>query len=309
MKNYNSGVAVFAAMLFVMCFATWSVRAQDADWQEKARGEIIKSANAFVDAFQKGDAAALAAFWTEDGDYTDVDGRVLRGRKAIAEDFAELFHSSKGANLRIEVGSIRFLTGETAIEEGVTSVLAPDNSLPSRVHYSNVLLKKDGRWLLASVRETPYIPPNNHDQLRPLEWLIGEWVEDVKEDSAGGHIARVSFEWTPDQNFILALRAVGVKGVLLDNGHQRIGWDPAAKMIRTWTFESDGGFGEGSWKQEGDKWVGRTSSVLRSGSLMTTTTIVTRTDEDTITWQSTEQELDGKPISDSPVVRMKRVRE
>ena len=28
---------------------------------------------------------------------------------------------------------------------------------------------------------------------------------------------------------------------------QRIGWDPAAKQIRSWEFDSEGGFGEGTW--------------------------------------------------------------
>lgn len=265
---------------------------------------ITKTAQAFVEAFGKGDAEALAAFWTPEGDYRDLDGRVLKGRKAIAADYADFFAENKGLTLRIEVSSVRFPTPDTAIEDGVTSVLSPQGDPPSRANYTNFLVKRDGRWLLSSVRESPYIPPGNYEHLRPLEWVIGEWADDVKE----GHVGKVAFEWTPDQNYILETRAVEVKGMPLDNGSQRIGWDPAAKLIRSWNFESDGGFGEGTWTKEGDQWVVKMNSVLQSGSRMTGTVTVTRIDPDTITWQGKDQQLDGKAIPDTPVIKMKRIK-
>jgi uncharacterized protein (TIGR02246 family) len=267
------------------------------------QAEVTKQAQAFVEAFQKGDADALAAFWTTDGDYLNLDGHLLKGRKAIAEDFARAFAESKNMSLRIEVLSLRFPTPDTAIEDGVTSVMAPDAAVPSRARYTNFLVKVNGQWLLSSVRETEYMPPNNYEFLRPLEWAIGEWVQDTKE----AHVARVAFDWSPDRNFILGMRAVGVKDLLMDNGSQRIGWDPAARQIRSWSFEADGGFGEAAWKPEGDnKWVVTMSSVLRSGSLMLSTTTITRADPDTLTWQITGQKLDGKPLPDSAVITMKR---
>jgi uncharacterized protein (TIGR02246 family) len=289
------------ALALALGWAT-SAPAEAAPADEQAA--ITKVAQGFVDAFQKGDANGCANFWAPDGDYIDLDGRVLSGRQAIADDFTNFFTENKGLGLRIEVGSIRFPTPDTAIEDGVTSILAPDGSLPNRAHYTNLLVKKDGQWLLASVRESPYLPPDNYQKLQPLEWAIGEWVEDTN----GPHVGRIRFDWSPDRNFIIATRAVGVKDILLDNGSQRIGWDPAAKILRSWHFESDGGFGEGSWKKDGDKWVITTSSVLRSGSLMTSTAIVTRVDPDTISWQMKDQQLDGKAVPDSAVVKMKRVK-
>lgn len=268
------------------------------------RAAITKTAEAFVAAFAKGDATALAAFWTPDGDYIDSDGHPIKGREAIANDFARMFKEVKGLTLRIEQASVRFPTADTAIEDGVTSVIPSDNSPPVRTRYSNLLVKQDGKWLLASVRESSYTPPNNADQLRPLEWMIGEWAQDTKEP----HAARVLIEWTPDQSFIIASRAVMVNGEPLDNGEQRIGWDAASKQLRSWTFESDGGFAEGAWMPDGEKWVNRVSAVLRTGSLMTSTTVVTRVDPDTITFQSKEQVIDGKPVADSPVVTMKRMK-
>ena len=55
------------------------IHAADPDPQEAA---IQKTAEVFVEAFHKGDAKAVAAFWTPDGDYVDLDGRALKGRQA-----------------------------------------------------------------------------------------------------------------------------------------------------------------------------------------------------------------------------------
>jgi len=56
---------------------------------------IINNAKAFVDAFDKGDAKAVAAFWAEDGDYVDLNGRHLQGRSAIENSFKEVFAENK----------------------------------------------------------------------------------------------------------------------------------------------------------------------------------------------------------------------
>src|SRR5262249_50642148 len=64
---------------------------------DSREGAVIqKQAEAFIAAFEKGDAKALAAFWTPDGDYTDQTGNRLVGREAIEKSFAELFSETKG---------------------------------------------------------------------------------------------------------------------------------------------------------------------------------------------------------------------
>jgi uncharacterized protein (TIGR02246 family) len=139
------------ALTGAMGCGTSSARAAESNPQEEAA--ITKMAEAFVEAFQKGDAKAVAAFWTPDGDYVDATGRVLIGRPAIEKDFEKLFAEKKGLKLRIEVASLKFPTPDTAVEDGSTGVLAPDGTVPSRARYTNFFTKKNGQWLLASVRE------------------------------------------------------------------------------------------------------------------------------------------------------------
>ncbi len=102
-----------------------TLHAADPDPQEAA---IHKTAEAFVEAFHKGDAKAVAAFWTQDGDYVDDTGRVLKGRKAIEDSFTELFAGSKGLKLRIDVANLKFPTLDLAIEDGTTDSAAGSES-------------------------------------------------------------------------------------------------------------------------------------------------------------------------------------
>jgi uncharacterized protein (TIGR02246 family) len=287
-------------LVFAMGSGTSAARAAESNPQEEAA--ITKTAEAFVEAFQKGDAKAVAAFWMPDGDYVDPTGRVLVGRPAIEKDFEKLFAENKGLKLRIEVASLKFPTPDTAVEDGTTGVLASDGTIPSRARYTNVFTKKNGQWLLASVREAPYVPPSNYTNLRELEWVIGEWVD----DNPGGELARVSFAWSPDQNFIVSTRTVETNDGTLDRGTQWIGWDPVNKQIRSWNFEADGGFGEGVWTKDGDNWIVKTSSVVADGSKVTATNVVSPINVDTISVQSKDQTVDGKAIPDTTETKMKR---
>lgn len=264
---------------------------------------LFKNAEAFVAAFHKGDARALAAFWTPNGDYTDQNGRNIKGRQAIEATFKELFDENQGLKLRININSIRFLTPTVAIEDGSTEVL-PANGPPSRARYTVVHVKKDGQWLFESVRDAIYVSPTHYDNLRGLEWTIGDWATQA-ETGEGAHL---SFAWAPHQNFLINTFTTTFKNVSLGSGTQWIGWDPVARQIRSWTFETSGGFGEATWKKDGNRFVIQMNMTERDGTKMTATNIVTRLDADTVGWQSTNRTVDGKPVPDIKEIRLKRVK-
>ena len=291
------------ALAGIMTCGNSQVSAADPDQQQISA--ITDSAKAFVEAFHKGDAKAVAAFWTPDGDYVDEHGRLVKGRKAIEDSFAELFAENKGLKLRIDVASVRFPAPDLAIEDGTSTVFAPDGSAPSRARYSNVLIKKDGQWLLSSMREAAYTDPSNHEFLHGLDWMIGEWMDESAERPVG----HVSFEWAPGENLIVATRTVDYKDASLDNGMQMIGWDPVSKQIRSWSFEADGGFGESIWTKDGAKWMVKTKATAADGSAVTATNIITPVDAKTVTWQSKERTAGGKPLPDTKEIKMKRVEE
>src|SRR5262245_8160989 len=133
---------LLAALLLWLAVPVWGQRGE-SDSKDKAA--VAKNAEAFVKAFGKGDAKALAGFWTPDGDFTDQEGKHLKGREAIEKAFAALFAENKGLKLHIHSHSLRFVTASVAIEDGVTAVISPD-AAPSRARYTIVHVKKDGQW-------------------------------------------------------------------------------------------------------------------------------------------------------------------
>jgi uncharacterized protein (TIGR02246 family) len=288
-----------------VCLGARPAWAAEDTANDKDKAAIAKNAEAFVEAFHNGDAKAVAAFWAPDGDYTDQTGRRLKGREAIEKAFKELFAENKGLKLRIDSASLRFLTADVAVEDGVTAVLSPDGGPPSRARYTTVHVKKDGQWLLGSVRDAPFAAPSNYEHLRQLEWAIGDWAA----EGDNGETARASFSWADHQNFIVASFATTFKNITIGGGEQRIGWDPSSKQLRSWTFESSGGFAEATWTREGDnKWIINSRGVLQDGTKLIATHIITRVDADTFTWQSKERAADGKPLPDVKEIKMKRVK-
>jgi hypothetical protein len=89
-------------------------------------------------------------------------------------------------------------------------------------------------------------------------------------------------------------------------GTQVIGWDAAAGRIRSWVFDSEGGFGEGAWRRVGNQWIVDTTSTLRDGSQGSAVNVYTLIDDATFTWKSVDRQMSGRllpDISEVPVYR------
>jgi uncharacterized protein (TIGR02246 family) len=281
-----------------------SLTAPAQNGNPKEEEALLKKAEAFVTAFNKGDAKALAAHWTPDGIYRDQKGKETKGREAIEKMFKDFFAENKGLKLRINVSAMRFTTKDVVVEEGTTEVIQQDGSPPSVAHYVILHVKKDGEWYMDIVKESVFTPPTNYKHLNDLEFLIGDWEDDVEK----GDVGRLSFSWGPNQNYIIGSYATTFKNITLHSGTQWIAWDPATKKIRSWSFDNSGGFGEGSWTKDGKKWMIKTAATLPDGKKATATNTVTVLDANTITIQFTDRTIDGKDLKDTKEIKMKRVK-
>lgn len=284
--------------------AVYLARAADPKDNPAEQKAIEKRAEEFTAAFDKGDAEAVAGFWTPDGDYVDMAGETLKGRKAIAAAFSKQFEANKGGKLQIHPTSLRIVKPDLAIEDGVTEVLSPDNAPPTAARYTIVHVKVDGQWYLSSVRDAVAASSPNAPHLQPIEWLLGNWTE----EGAKGDQLEVAYSWAESQNFIVSSYAFTSKGVPLSGGTQWIGWDAAAKQLRSWTFESSGGLGQGVWSNAGDKWTIKFEMILPDGKKLTASNTITKVDADHATWQSTGRTMDGQALPDSDVIKLKRVK-
>jgi uncharacterized protein (TIGR02246 family) len=275
--------------------------AQPAPSDSKDESAIRAVDEAYVRDYNQGDSKALAAMFTKDAEVVEANGDRYQGRDLIEQSFAETFAASKGAKIAFEIAAIRFVHPEVATEEG-RSVVTPAQGAPVIRLYTVLYVKHDGRWLISSVREEsdPLVRP--HDRLKDLEWMIGEWV-----DEAPDTVARFDCRWSEDGNFLIRSFTLKWAGKPVMTGTQRIGWDPLARQVRSWEFDSEGGFGEGRWSRDGERWIVKHSAVRPEGTTVSATNIMTRVRPDMIRWASTERVLGGESVPEDDAYVLVRV--
>lgn len=247
----------------------------------KQEQEVRDRMKGLADAYNQADPKKVAAFWSETAHYTAADGSQLKGRDQIEKYFAKSLAANKGIKIEAYSAKFRFVTADVALGEGTLRTSRPGESAESNGILS-VHVKKDGDWYLDSVHETAITTtPSHYDNLKELEWFIGNWV-DADENSTIEH----KVEWVKNRNFIIDSFIVSVDGVADMHGMQVIGWDPSANTIRSWFFDSDGGFGEGLWTKNGKRWTVKANGVAPDGRLGKATHVYTAVDKDTYLWKS-----------------------
>jgi hypothetical protein len=136
--------------------------------------------------------------------------------------------------------------------------------------------------------EVPVVP-THYEQLKELEWMVGAWLDEDDQS----RIETVC-QWTKNRNFMTRMFSIAVRDRIEMSGLQIIGWDPAAKQIHSWVFDSDGGFGEGVWSKKDNRWYVKSTGTLADGSKSSFVNIITRLDDDTFTWQSIDRVAGGE---------------
>jgi uncharacterized protein (TIGR02246 family) len=223
--------------------------------------EIRATATAFVKAFNRGDATAIAALWTADGSAADADGTIYKGRKAIEEQYAKLFKLHPDARVAVGVKSIEFPAPGVALEDGISQIEAQHAGPAEVSRYSAVHVKVDGKWLLASVRESTVELPSNFAKIESLDWLVGTWT--AEKD---GNKVHTTVRWIANNSFLEREYSVSTDGIVTSSGRQIIGWDPKSEQIRSWSFDASGGHGSGVWTATPDGWQIEQSGVLSDGT-------------------------------------------
>ena len=265
---------------------------RDAD-----RAAILQSARDFTAAFGKRDAKAVAAFWTEQGEYESDDGTVLRGRTAIEAAFAAHFKGRPAEKMEIKVENIRFPSRDTAVEEGLTRTTASE-MLPDSAYYRVLHVREDGKWRIALSREWGAA----ENRMADLDWLIGSWRGQAKD-----HQMVVSFAREKDRPFIVGEFTVTAGGKTVSLGSMKIGVDPVSGRFMSWHFDPDGGYGHALWLREGKHWVVDSRGIQADGAETAVVNILTRFGDDEVGWRSIDRMVGGQAQPDSLPIRLKRV--
>src|SRR5262245_10898969 len=111
--------------------------------------------------------------------------------------------------------------------------------------------------------------------LHTLDWMVGNWVDDDDQVTA-----EFSCHFTKNDAFLVRSFRIITKDDVRISGMQVIAWDPARETIRSWTFDSNGGFGEETWTQSGNRYTIRASYTLADGGKASAINVMTYINDD-----------------------------
>jgi uncharacterized protein (TIGR02246 family) len=288
--------------LILVAFAS-ATFAQDAADTPPEQGAVVANDRAYEAAYASGDAKALVDFFADDAEYTAEDGRTFKGRAEIEETIRAALLDRKGGNLAINMESVRLLAPEVLLEKGTTTV-TPNEGDASESLYTAIYVKKNGEWKISQLIESPKPATTPHERLAELAWLIGKWAE---TDEANDLTVDSEYLWARGGNFITRNVTVKRGGDTTLEGWQIIGWDPIEERIRSWTFDGEGGFAEGSWTRQGERWLVRETGVTPDGSRTGAENTITRLGPDRFTWESNNRTLDAEPQPSIDRIEINRV--
>jgi len=296
-------ILVFGA---VVCAGTLRLAAQESKPTGQASDEAAIRDNCakYVEAYNRRDSGTMASMWSPEAVYEDPHtGERVTGRDAIKKQLDDAMAGDEDAKLSVNIDSIEFVSPNVAIEKGTAEVTS-GNGEPEDSVYSAVHVKRDGKWQIDRISEwdAPTPPPSNYEHLKELAWMVGSWVD---QDSTA--TVQTDCDWAKNRNFLTRSFAVTVGDQVSRAGMQIVGWDPVAKQIRSWVFDSDGGFGQGSWTHKGNQWIVQSTGTLADGGKTSAVNIYTKVDDDSFTWQSTNREADGHILPNiDPVVVVRK---
>ncbi len=262
-----------------------------ADTAEKSTSPettaITNQVAEYAKAYNAGDAKALAKYFTDDAEYTDENGQLTQGRSDIEELLTDTFAENKGATLDVQVDSVRPLDSDLYEEKGTTTVTSSSGDRQSS-SYTALHARKNGEWLISRLFEFPAAEPTPGQQLSQLAWMVGMW-----KDRGGSTSVETKADWARGNNFLTRTFKISQgDGVLLE-GWQIIGWDPIENRIRSWIFDSEGGYGQAFWTRDGNRWLLKETRVSADGSESSAEQTLTYVDQDHCTFESANRTLNG----------------
>jgi uncharacterized protein (TIGR02246 family) len=291
------------ALGFVLSLLAWGSaeclsQAQDSTKSSADREAIVKAATDYIAAFEKGDVDALVAKWAPDAEYIDESGKITQGREAIAAMLRKNSKGVKGYKLDMHTTAFRLIAPDVALADGKATLTSPEGA-DERTPYSTVWVKRDGTWMLRSLRDLPDESDARAaapaDRLKPFTWLLGDWVSTQRTPEI-----HLTCRWAPAKTFLLLEYHVKA-GEKTETTTERIGWDPGNDRFRCWVFDTAGGFGEGVLQEADDHWTGEMHSMLPDGRLGEARHIIHSVDQNSWTWQARDRTVDGRPLADMDV--------
>ena len=255
---------------------------------------IVELSQKFDEAYSKGLIEPILEMLSEDVRVVDEFGDVFEGKKAVRDLYSDAFAAQSGASLKTTIDSIRMVTPNVAVEEGV-SYFTPVDGETSVVSYEAVYVKTESGWKLSQIHDfqmnAPKVSGRHSEYLVVLDWLVGDWVVETS-----GGVVNLKADWIDEGNAIELVFSRHVEGANLVQARVRVGYDPKDRQIHSWTFDTAGGHGESSWAKVEDQnvWLLKNEAVLPDGKSVTTSQLLTvDADLNSFTWATFDRSIEG----------------
>ena len=189
----------------------------------------------------------------------------------------------------MHINEITFPSPQEAVVKGVFRLSFKNERPTFESAFRAELIKADGQWKFTTIRQINLEGVSTqYDHLKELSWLIGDWIDQDQDVTIALHNA-----WSMQQNFIVQRFVMYVYDTQVLEGEQVIGWDPIQKEIRSWIFDSDGGFGEGKWFKQNGSYRVKMSYALGDGSKASAVHIYTPINAESYTFSSESRDING----------------
>jgi len=251
----------FIALLagFALIVPAWSDDAADS----ANLAALQNSAKAYVEAFNKGDAEAIAKTYLPDGEITRADGTIIAGREEIQAFYEDELAGDDKSSAALEADSVRFISPGVAVENGTLHITDAAGKVSSHDYTSIQVKQEDGSWLTASVCGQAGDKAMPAEKMSALDWIIGDWIIQMNDSET-----KLSFEWSKLGPYIEGTASLARPGGVTDQVSMRIGWDNARKGFVSWSFDGNGGFVRSDWTEAGNlTWLMRTHGVTAEGEI------------------------------------------
>lgn len=143
-------IAALSVVPLVPAFADAS---DSADPEATTKQALIRLEHAWLQALETHDVDALQRILAEDFLDTSYDGQLRTKADQLAGGRDPTIESERLSELRVRV------FGDAAIVTGLNTVTGAQHAWTVRIRFTDVFVKRDGRWQAVAAQETLYRTP------------------------------------------------------------------------------------------------------------------------------------------------------
>jgi uncharacterized protein (TIGR02246 family) len=267
--------------------------------------QIRANITAYLEVFNAGKAEELGKFWTANAEVVLPSGDSWKGQNQLVAEYKTFFTNNPGAKVELSDIVIQLLSPNVALETGNAVTTVPDQT-PRHTTYEAVHVKSGDGWLIDRLAEQESEPAasTREAQLQPLTFLLGTWAA-----NDGDGLIEMSCRWTTRRNFLVQSYKIVRNAEIEFESSQIIGWDPRTESLRSWMFDSEGGFGVGRWSESQGSWTLHTLQVLNDGREASGTYAFDLLESDRLRFRSLGREVEGELVPNLEPVELQRTDE